>query len=72
MAIASDHPLRRWRHEHDASLDDTAGLTGVSAGTLSKVERGQCGLRPTTKLLIARRLGMRVGDLFPVDPVAGP
>jgi transcriptional regulator with XRE-family HTH domain len=79
MAIATnvaldvvDHPLRRYRRDLGASLDDLAGLTGVSAGTLSKVERGRCGLRPQTKLLIARRLGARVGDLFPIEPVATP
>ncbi|WP_261558903.1 helix-turn-helix domain-containing protein [Frankia tisae] len=68
--VSQEHPLRRWRRENRASLDDTAALTGLSAGTLSKVERGQCGLRPTTKLIVARRLGVSVRHLFPVDEVS--
>ncbi|MCM3886115.1 helix-turn-helix domain-containing protein [Frankia sp. R82] len=68
-SLDQEHPLRRWRREHNASLDDVSGLTGLSAGTLSRVERGRCSLRATTKLTVSRRLGLPVRDLFPLDSV---
>jgi len=59
--------LRRWRLSHGLSLADVAGLSGFSSAHLSLVERGQRNLRPLKRVLLARRLGAAVGDLFPVE-----
>ena len=34
---------------------------------LSRVERGERNLKPAMKVLLARRLGVRVRELFPVE-----
>lgn len=62
--------LRQWRLEKGFLLEDVAGLTGVSIAMLSRVERGERQLKPETKVRIARRLGVRVADLFDVEELA--
>lgn len=59
--------LRRWRRDHRLSLSETSGLTGYSASGLSRIETGQRRPSVETKLRISRRLGVRVGELFPVE-----
>jgi transcriptional regulator with XRE-family HTH domain len=61
--------LRAWRIDHELSLEEVAGLTGLSASMLSLVERGKRQLAPLTKVRVARRLGARVEDLFIVEPI---
>jgi transcriptional regulator with XRE-family HTH domain len=58
-----------WRAAHDLSLRDVADLVGLSESMLSRVERGERQLRATTKALVARRLGVPIGDLFDIEPV---
>lgn len=59
--------LRNWRQRHRLSLRELADLTGLSAGMLSRVERGERRLSPMARVALARRLGVRVGDLFDPD-----
>ena len=59
--------LREWRAENDYSLREAAGLAGVSLSFLSRLERDLRGVSPRTKVLIARRLGANVEDLFPPE-----
>jgi transcriptional regulator with XRE-family HTH domain len=61
--------FHQWREEAGWSLEEVAGLTGLSQSVLSRLERGQRNLRPATKVLVARRLGVSVGDLFEVEGV---
>ena len=60
--------LRIWRAAHGGlTLEEVAGLTGVSVSMLSRAERGQRVFAPLTKVHIARCLGVPVGELFEVD-----
>lgn len=62
-------PLRRWRLDNGLSLEEVSGLVGLSISVLSRVERGQAGLKPLTKIRLARRLGVRVEEIFPPEPL---
>lgn len=61
--------LRTWRAENDVSLAEAADLTGFSEAHLSRIERGLRSPSPRARVVIARRLGARVGDLFDPEPV---
>ena len=61
--------LRLWRANAGLTLEEVADLTGLSVAMLSRVERGQREFSPTTKVRIARCLGVRVRDLFEVEPM---
>jgi transcriptional regulator with XRE-family HTH domain len=61
--------LRRWRLDAGLSLAEVSDLVGVAAPVLSRVERGIGGLKPLTKVRIARSLGVPIRDLFEIDPV---
>lgn len=61
--------LRRWRIEHDLSQQEVADLAGVDNTHWSKAERGLVDFAPLTRVRIARRLGVRVSDLFDVEPI---
>lgn len=61
--------FKRWRLEHGLSQSEVADLTGLDKSMVSTLERGIRGLRPATKVRVARRLGARISDLFDVDPV---
>ncbi len=64
--------FRRWRTDAGLRLEDVADLTGRSKGYLSRVERGQRTPPPLVKAEIARRLGVRVRDLFDAEPICAP
>ena len=55
--------LRQLRKEHDWTLVEVARLTGISAGTLSKLERGKTDLNFTSVNKLANGLGLPVTDL---------
>ncbi|MFN2488793.1 MAG: helix-turn-helix domain-containing protein [Actinomycetota bacterium] len=59
--------LRTWREDRGWTLDEVAGLSGLSPSGWSRLERGERGTSPAMKVLIARRLGARVDELFEVD-----
>ncbi|MFE5572057.1 helix-turn-helix domain-containing protein [Amycolatopsis japonica] len=61
--------LRKWRTDRGWTLDEVAGLTGISESMLSRVENGKKALAPATRVQVARRLGAKVADLFEVDPI---
>lgn len=61
--------LRLWRTDAGLSLDEMADLTGMSKAMLSRVERGERELAPLTKVKVARRLGVRIADLFEVEEI---
>jgi transcriptional regulator with XRE-family HTH domain len=61
--------LRQWRIDAGLSQDEVSDLTGVSKAMLSRVERGERELAPLTKVKVARRLGVRVADLFEVEEI---
>lgn len=61
--------LRSWREAAELSLAEVSDLTGMSVSMLSRVERGERGLTPLGKVALARRLGVRIRDLFDVAPM---
>ena len=58
--------LRQWRTDRGLTLEEISDLTGLSIPMLSRVERGKRRLAPLRRVAVARRLGVRVRDLFPV------
>lgn len=69
MKLQLANRLRLWRVSEGLSLQEVADLTGVDIGHLSRVERGLKGVSPRTKVLIARRLGVPIREIFDVDGV---
>lgn len=61
--------LRIWRVGEGLTLEEVAGLTGLSVGMISKVERGRAVMAPLTRVVFARRLGVPIQQLFDVEPV---
>jgi transcriptional regulator with XRE-family HTH domain len=64
--------LRRLRREGQLTLQQLSARCGISASTLSKIEKGQ--LSPTYEKIAALAQGLRVevGELFNDDPPAAP
>jgi len=60
-------PLRRERILRQLSLYDVRARTGISVSKLSLVERGIEELKDDEKRRLARALGSRVEDLFPLS-----
>jgi transcriptional regulator with XRE-family HTH domain len=61
--------LRAWRLDKGLTLDEVAGLTGMSKTMLSRAETGGRQFSPMTRVKVARRLGVRIDTLFDVDPI---
>lgn len=53
MHINGDHPLRRLRDTLNLSIDDLAKVSGVSAQTIKRAEKGQ-GLYPGSRRLLCQ------------------
>jgi transcriptional regulator with XRE-family HTH domain len=74
MESALKHPdestrLRLWRSNAGWSLQEVADVVGCSTSMLSRLERGQRNASPKLRVVMARRLGVAVGDLFDVEPL---
>lgn len=61
--------LREYRIQQGYTLEDVVGITGYCASYISRVERGERTPSPEARVLIARRLGVQVADLFDPEPV---
>lgn len=61
--------LRQWRIDEGLTIDEVADLTGYSVAMLSRAERGLRTFSPKARVTIARRLGVRVSELFEVEPL---
>lgn len=61
--------LRAWRTERGLTLQEVADLTGLSESMVSRAERAERRFNPMTKVLIARRLGVDVADIFEVEEI---
>jgi transcriptional regulator with XRE-family HTH domain len=64
-SAAHTNRLRRWRLENGLTVADVAELTGFTQPYLTRLERGDRGASPATKVRIARGLGVSLRDLFP-------
>lgn len=71
MECAASPPtrLRSWRTAKGYTLEEVSGLTGYSVSMLSRAERGLKEFSPHARVLIARRLGVGVTDLFDVEDI---
>ena len=64
--------LRELRREHNWTLTEVAKKTGISVGTLSKLENGKTQLNFSSVNKLAEGLGLRVTDLTnPATKAAG-
>jgi transcriptional regulator with XRE-family HTH domain len=63
---ARTNKFRNWRVANGYSQREVGGLTGLSDSMISLVESGKRQLAPRTRILVARRLGATVDELF--DP----
>jgi transcriptional regulator with XRE-family HTH domain len=57
--------LREFRERQGWTLADASGLTGLSKGYLSLIERDLRQPSPAMKVRIARGVGASVAELFP-------
>jgi transcriptional regulator with XRE-family HTH domain len=64
--------LAEWCESQGWTLTDAAGLTGYSPSYMSLVAHGKRELSPSAKVKVAKRLGARVADLFPISRSAMP
>jgi transcriptional regulator with XRE-family HTH domain len=69
MDARLNNRLRLWRANAGLTLEEVADLTGVSVAMLSRAERGEREFSPMAKIRVARCLGVRVRDLFEVEPL---
>jgi transcriptional regulator with XRE-family HTH domain len=67
VATEGKSRLAEWRGAAGLTLQEVADLTGTTPAMLSRAERGERSFLPATKVKIARRLGVRVADLFEVE-----
>lgn len=58
--------MKDWRKKQGMTLTEIRDLTGVDESLLSRYERGKLEPSARTKLLIARKLGVRICELFPL------
>ena len=66
--VTSRTRFRSWRLAKGLSQEEVADLIGCGQPEVSAIESGRRrALRPMTKVLIARRLGARVRDLFETE-----
>ena len=65
VETATENRLREWRERNGLRLEEVADLLGISVSMLSRVERGERGIRPLDRVRYARLLGARVADVFP-------
>jgi transcriptional regulator with XRE-family HTH domain len=70
--VPEANKLAAWCDSKGWTLTDAAGLTGYSPSYMSLIANGKRPLSPTAKVRIARRLGARVAELFPVSAEAIP
>ncbi len=70
--MPESNKLAEWCASNGWTLTDAAGLTGYSPSYMSLIVNGKRPLSPAAKVKIARRLGARVAELFPVDAEALP
>ena len=66
---ATTSRLLKWRLERELSLTHVSDLTGLSRSMLSLIERGLRKPSPMARVKIADRLGVRVADLFDLEPL---
>lgn len=62
--------LREFRERQGWTLNETSGLTGLSAAYLSLIERHLREPSPAMKVRIARGVGAPVAELFPAQETA--
>jgi XRE family transcriptional regulator, regulator of sulfur utilization len=56
--------LRAWRKSQGLTLQEVADLTGYSTAMISRAERGEREPSTAAKVKIARRLRVRISELF--------
>jgi transcriptional regulator with XRE-family HTH domain len=59
--------LREWRERNRLTLEELGDLVGYTRSHLSRVERGERALSAEAKVRIARRLGVQIRKLFPLQ-----
>lgn len=64
--------LRGWRNANAVTLEELSDVTGYSIATLSRVERGERCFNALQRIRLARLLGAKVRDLFPVAQEPDP
>jgi len=69
MAQRKKSRLQVWREKNRLRQDDVAGLSGFSAAMISLVESGQRNLSREGKVILARRLGVSIAEIFEPEPL---
>ena len=65
---ASDHPMKIWRISAKISLDNLSFITGISASSLSRIERGKQTplIGAAQKIIVASQGRLKPEDFFEV------
>lgn len=67
QAVTGRSRLQQWRLDNSLTLAEVADITGTSVAMVSRVERGERVMAPMHQVRFARRLGVRIADLFEVQ-----
>ena len=67
MRRRSKTRLGEWRKREGLTLAELSGLTGISVPMFCLVENGKKTFAPKTKVIVARRLGVPIHELFEVE-----
>ena len=63
--------LKQWREKERLTLEEVGDLVGYSAAMLCRIEQGVRRPSREAKVRIARRLGVPIRALFPVEETNG-
>jgi len=69
MAVRKRSRLQVWRETHRLTQQELADLTGFSAAMISLVENGHRNLSREGKVILARRLGVAIAEIFEPEPL---
>lgn len=62
--------LRTWRESVDITVKEAGDLTGYDEASFIDLEnQDPKDIPPMTRAKVARRLGVRIGEIFPVPPL---
>lgn len=63
-AVRTKTRLAQWIEDNDLTLGEIADLTGYSKSMIGLTARGERNMSVAAKVKLARRLGVRVSELF--------
>lgn len=69
LRSSKTNKLKAWRTSQGLSQQEVGDLVGLNVASISRIESGERGVATLTRVRIARRLGVRIADIWDVEPV---